>query len=1294
MYRYGQVLERFNRLILFLPLFIVLLFLRKPGQIQSSTAVQALPDPASVCGGGFLNQVYMPLIQASGTSPVVPDFKIETWTRCLENRTGVDGETASSDSPSTRVLQVSVTGQNGFTGLVTLSLGSLPQGVLGTFDTTSLAPGENAFLSLTIPASLTPGIYPITIQGQNAGKTHQAFLWLIQREKGPGRWDEDGPRPDQKASLVAQTITPSLPYPIVGEGLNLLVDIKNAGATILRSVPLEIYAGDHLYAVRYIDLPPRESARVVIPWTPGSAGPFSFTAVVDPDQALTEIYRLDNQVSAEILVSEKPPAGADYAIDSAGLITPPVKPSYLQAVVTNHGTVAGTVPLVFRVNGQVAATRLVGPLDPGQTTTIIEFFPAEPLRQFSAEVNPRFKNLEAVILDNLFTATLAQDVDLAVQELSVYSIQREDGQPQLLTVSFLVKNNGPDDVSQSFRTRIDPGEFQWDPDGGRFVPFIVTTQGLKAGQAVYISRTIPAPASYKLDIGIQADFDLAVGESNEVNNLADTYFSDPRFSEHRWYNIGPRKLTGIGASGRLHAIVIDPIAPDTIYVGAPSGGGPGGSGVWKTTDGGSTWQSISDSLPALQIYSLAMDPADHNRLYLLTNTADLYTTADAGTSWTLVSNNANLNSNILLVSPVNSNVMYANSSQGVIKSMDRGLTWNTILMGGSAQDVVIDSSNSNRLLAALFHPTDFSVVGIYQSDDAGANWRMLTGCPGGSLPAATAKTRITLGQSGSKWYAGYRTTSDTEIRFTVYYTTDTGCSIGGRLESSWKKGWTVGGAPGTAGGNEAATFWDRLNADPQNKNYVFAGGTAFYTSSDGGDHFSKSSGPHADQHGFAVDPNTSQTIYTVNDGGIYRSNNHGASGSWTFIGGGIANVEFYDGALTQADNTLVIGGTQDNGTEKYTGSTIWTEILGGDGATVDIDRANKDILYGMNQYATSIQRFMPSTGWKNISNGLPTGAECFNLPFMVHPGNPDLILASCHGVLWSSPTTPPGNWSTIFTPPTGGGAVSFSMVDKTVNLYYAASNNGRIYAGLAGAGWVNVFTHPSNRGVTDLETDPNAPTTLYASFSGSQGAGRVYQLKRSSPTPTSLVAKDITFDLPPDLTIISVTADRMNENTIYAAARARGVYRGKSYDNGNTWTWSRYSDGLPFAVDVRDLNTHPVTGVLLATTMGRSMFQLNTAAPIGSLLAAQGRLTFLRVNDVGAGFGPPTDFLNAEVIFYLDTLPGKYFGFQLRTDASEDERRGMLDLLRDAYLSGNPVRIDYIRTGIHSGMVIRLVEIP
>jgi hypothetical protein len=245
--------------------------------------------------------------------------------------------------------------------------------------------------------------------------------------------------------------------------------------------------------------------------------------------------------------------------------------------------------------------------------------------------------------------------------------------------------------------------------------------------------------------------------------------------------------------------------------------------------------------------------------------------------------------------------------------------------------------------------------------------------------------------------------------------------------------------------------------------------------------------------------------------------------------------------------------------------------------------------------------------------------------------------------------------------------------------------------GPSGAGWATIFTHPGAAGATDLELDTDDRAVLYAAFGGG-GARRVYRLVRTATSPPAYAARDITSDLPSSLAVRCLAVDRNRPLTIYAGTD-RGVYRGRSRDGGATWAWAPYANGLPPA-DVRELDVNPKTGVMRAATYGRSAYEVHTDHPMGSVLALQGKPTFLRVHDVGTGFGPPDDFLDAEVVVRLDAEPLKAFGFQLRAGRDEAARRGMLDVLRDGFRSDRPVRVEYVRTGFRHNRIIRVTRLP
>jgi PASTA domain len=103
---------------------------------------------------------------------------------------------------------------------------------------------------------------------------------------------------------------------------------------------------------------------------------------------------------------------------------------------------------------------------------------------------------------------------------------------------------------------------------------------------------------------------------------------------------------------------------------------------------------------------------------------------------------------------------------------------------------------------------------------------------------------------------------------------------------------------------------------------------------------------------------------------------------------------------------------------------------------------------------------------------------------------------------------------------------------------------------------------------------------------------------------------------------------------------------------------------------------------------------LFTNSARADLIQSTGKVSFLRVHDVGTGFGPPSDFIDVEVVIQLNTKPGESYGFQLRNDANRAARQGMLDLLRDAFNSNRTVSVDYnITPPKKNGVIVRVALI-
>ena len=718
---------------------------------------------------------------------------------------------------------------------------------------------------------------------------------------------------------------------------------------------------------------------------------------------------------------------------------------------------------------------------------------------------------------------------------------------------------------------------------------------------------------------------------------------------------------GTGSTGVLFSIAIDAAGPDMIYVSSPF------CGVWKTADGGASWQVVGDSLPAdLAVAAVATDPSTPSRVYALLQANQLYRSDDGAASWEIVGAGAAGSTPAvtdLIVDPSRPEVLHFRANGVCWRTNDGGQSWQETKLG-NATCLVLDTTQPDVLYVGI--PGD----GVYRTDDGGvsgdASWTLAS--PGGTnslqmLNVYDIKVALTSADPNTIYTRFQR-----HLEADVYRSLDSGAT------------WELRSSP--------EVYTALIAADAANPATVYVAGVDFYRSDDGGQNWTLKPGAHVDHHYLAVDPTDPATIYTACDGGIYRSPDR--ADSWLFIGEGLANGLFYDLALAATKPEIAIGGTQDNGTVLYDGaSTTWSEILGGDGATVAIDPTNENVMYAMNQYATTIARSTDGgASFQNISDGLPTGAVCYNLHFQVHPTSTNILLASCGSLWWTQqPGTP---WSALFTPPDSpNDNVVRSAVDPSTDIYYAATARGRLYAAPGGAGWQVVFSHPSGAGFVDLVIDPDDATLSYAAFN-SLGAGRVYRLQRVAPPPEPLDATDVSDGLDPEPFVRTLAVDAMVPFTLYVGT-SLGVFRARSQTAQDLPIWSVYSNGMP-AADVRALRVNPTTGVMRAATYGRSVYEVNTDDPIGSVIETVGYISFLRAHELGSGYGKSPNFLDCEVIALLAEEPFRAFGFKLRVDVEEPTRREMLDLLRSAFVTERPVRLDYVKTGPRVGEIIRVAN--
>jgi hypothetical protein len=295
---------------------------------------------------------------------------------------------------------------------------------------------------------------------------------------------------------------------------------------------------------------------------------------------------------------------------------------------------------------------------------------------------------------------------------------------------------------------------------------------------------------------------------------------------------------------------------------------------------------LPTSCQAFRLAPIALEPGRPTTVFASTFNRDqdlgtLYRSDNAGASWLSVGESAGLLGRALIIDRTTPSRMFMATAAGIHRSIDGGVGWAKILSpaGSIATDLAIDPAVPTRLLAGIYHTSD-AVSGIYETRDSGDSWRKLVGCPDGPLPTGTAGRTIRLTLARGRIYASFKSSSE----WALYRAIGTSCLVAGQQERTWELGWTIGS-------DIAPTIWSYLYVHPVNRDIVYATGTSFRRSTDAGITFAVIDGPHADHHAFAADPD-GKTIYSGCDGGIYRSSDRGATGSWSFVGEGMTNTEF------------------------------------------------------------------------------------------------------------------------------------------------------------------------------------------------------------------------------------------------------------------------------------------------------------------------------------------------------------------------------------------------------------------
>jgi photosystem II stability/assembly factor-like uncharacterized protein len=674
-----------------------------------------------------------------------------------------------------------------------------------------------------------------------------------------------------------------------------------------------------------------------------------------------------------------------------------------------------------------------------------------------------------------------------------------------------------------------------------------------------------------------------------------TKLFDAPLANARWRFVGP---TNIG--GRVVDIAVDPVAADTLYIAAATGG------VWKSIDKGAHFTSIWPVTNPQSMGALVITPS--GTLFAGTGEANpgggsityggsgIYRSTDNGATWQNVGLSDSGTIGRLAIDPTNSQHIFAavagqlynhGGERGVYESTDGGSTWTQVLAGDNdttgAVDIAIDPTNPSRIFAAMwdhFREPDLRTYGgvgsgVYRSTDGGTTWQRLTN----GLPAASSTIgRIGIGLAASNPQRLYVIIIQTNGSFQGLYRTDDG-------GDSWTK---LPNDSNLSGAQASYGWWfGRLWVDPLDQTHVFGAGVYLCESKNSGSSFTAEFSPHADDHAMAWDLKVANRVYLGCDGGVYRSDVNGSNDQWTFARSQ-PYTQFYSVDVSEQDSTRVVGGAQDNGCNRsYGGGTGWNEYIGGDGEETLIDPTDQNNVYGCSQYGACFR----STDGGNTDPGFGSAVSSrwnWFSPVQFDPSNPSILYFAGNQVNRS--TDRAVHFSVVSPDLTGGpgrdpnypfGTVTTVAAAKTdSNRLLAGTDDGRLwFTTNLGGTWTRVTdSDVPGTWVTRVAADPANALINYATFSGFRNGDPLpYVLRTTDGGATwSSVAGNLPEAPVNDIVIVGTT--------LYVATDV-GVFR--SANGGGTWRTA--GTGLP-NVPVTDLEYHAISNALYAATFGRGIY--------------------------------------------------------------------------------------------------------
>ena len=688
-----------------------------------------------------------------------------------------------------------------------------------------------------------------------------------------------------------------------------------------------------------------------------------------------------------------------------------------------------------------------------------------------------------------------------------------------------------------------------------------------------------------------------------------------------WRNIGPFR------GGRVVAVAGVASDPQTYYFGGVGGG------VYKTTNGGTTWTNVTDGfLNTSSVGAIAVAPSNANIIYVgmgehairgttLSHGDGVYKSSDGGKTWIHLGLEATRVVSRIRVDPTNADVVflaaqgtpYVNSAdRGVFRSTDGGKSWQKVLFVNDAtgpSDLVMDTNNPRILYAAIWDHqrkpwylrSGGPASGIYKSVDRGETWQKI----GAGLPEVMGRIGLTIAAEHNRLFA----LVECDPKGGLYRSDD-----GGNSWTLVNGSWDLMSRP---------WYYMRLESDPQNPDTIWVMNSQIYKSVDAGKTFSRVAVGHPDEHDIWINPKSPNTLIVGNDGGATVSYDGGRTWSTQQ---NQATGQFYRVNVDNRFPYWVYGGQQDATTVCIAGATDhggitekdWYSVGGGESGFIDFDKRNPSLVYAgswggqITEFDQNLRYPRDIMAYPKIGFGLALRERKYrfnyNAPIVVSQHDPKVIYHAAQKLLRTDDRG--FSWREIspdLTRPTpetqgiGGGPFwPEGEIYNTITYVAEAPHDAKvIWTGSddgvvsltrdAGANWQS-FSLPGLEDalINAIEVSPHDPATAYVAASRYKFNDYRPQIFKTTNFGSSW--QRIVEGIAPESWSRVVREDPKHKGLLYAGTET-GVF--VSLDDGQHWQSLQLN--MP-VTPITDLQLHDTD--LVVSTLGRGFWILDDVSPL------------------------------------------------------------------------------------------------